>query len=99
MTPPEFTVPAHVEQNAERRGHADQVRDEQRRLSAELRRLRGTPDPPVPDSTRTLRALRERAGLRTDPTPAFRTVSDERAESKGQRVSSARRAVARGDDQ
>lgn len=63
--------------------------------SAELRRLRQTPDPPVPDPERTLSALRKRAGLRDDQRPAFRTVSDERAEAKGQRVSSARRAAAR----
>lgn len=93
----DFAVPAHVEQNVERRRHADDARDEQRRLSAELRRLRETPDPPIPDPTRTLAALREKAGLRIDPTPAFRTVSDERAEAKGQRVSSARRAASRGD--
>lgn len=53
--------------------------------------------PAVPDPARTLDGLRRAAGLPTNVRPAFRTVSDERAEAKGQRVSVARRAAARGD--
>lgn len=50
----------------------------------------------VPDPDRTADAIRERAGLRPQA-PGFRTVLDDRAEAKGQRVSAARRAAARGD--
>jgi len=50
----------------------------------------------VPDPARTLAGLREAAGLRAESFTVGRTVLDNRAESKGQRVSSARRAAARG---
>lgn len=60
---------------------------------AALPLTRNTPDP-----TRTLDGLRARAGLPLDVTPGFHTISDTRAEKKGQRVSAARRATARGDD-
>ena len=54
-------------------------------------------EPIIPDPTRTLAALRAKAGLRPDAVTIGRTVLDTRAETKGQRVSSARRAQARGD--
>lgn len=53
--------------------------------------------PAVPDPARTLDGLRRAAGLPVEVRPGFRTVSDERVEAKGQRVSVARRAAARGD--
>lgn len=53
--------------------------------------------PVVPDPTRTLAALRAKAGLRPDAFHIGRTSFDVKAEAKGQRVSSARRAQARGD--
>lgn len=51
---------------------------------------------PTPDPTRDAAALRAAAGLRLDMTPPARTVFDDVAERKGQRVSAARRAQARG---
>lgn len=39
---------------------ADAIRAVESELSAELRRRRGTPDPPTPDPRRTLAALRTR---------------------------------------
>lgn len=59
---------------------------------AELPRTTATPDP-----ARTLDGLRAAAGLPLNVAPGYRTVSDTRAEAKGQRVSAARRAAARGD--
>jgi hypothetical protein len=53
--------------------------------------------PPTPDPARTLNGLRAAAGLRSDAFAIGRTVLDVRAEAKGQRVSTARRAQARGD--
>lgn len=55
-----------------------------------------SPPPHVPDPNCTLSALRAAAGLRVDAFAVGRTVLDERAESSGRRVSSARRRAARG---
>jgi len=68
MTPPEFVVPAHVEANVAARAVADTERERRRQLSAELRRLRGTPDPPVPDPSRNAKALREKAAAKREET-------------------------------
>lgn len=53
------------------------------------------PEQPV-DPERTLTALRDKAGIRPDAMNVGRTVLDARAEDSGRRVSSARRAAARG---
>lgn len=50
----------------------------------------------TPDPALTLKALRTRAGLDPDAFNVGRTVLDQRAEDSGRRVSSARRAAARG---
>lgn len=50
----------------------------------------------IPDPARTLDALRAAAGLRPEAFAVGRTVVDNRAEDSGRRVSSARRAAARG---
>lgn len=53
----------------------------------------------TPDPTRTLNGLRAAAGIPIDSTFTARTTFDDKAEAKGQRVSAARRAQARGDQQ
>lgn len=97
----EFTPPDDVADrwayDREYRAHKAAADIEHAALCADLRARRQLSDPPTPDPERTLDALRRAAGLRTDVRPAQRTVSDERAEAKGQRVSAARRAQARGD--
>ena len=107
---PQYEIPARVLANAEKR-LAVRTRFTRRPCSTcrqpathwpatghpacETHRI--TQPPATPDPARTLTALRQAAGLPTDVRPAYRTVSDERAEAKGQRVSAARRAQARGD--
>lgn len=56
-----FDEPALVQQNRERRAAADREQQARREQSAELRRLRGTSTPPVPDPSRTAAALRHAA--------------------------------------
>lgn len=57
----EFAEPAHIALNRDRRAVADRELAARRALSAQLRRLRGTPEPPTPDPNRTLAALQARA--------------------------------------
>lgn len=68
MTPPDFDVPQHVTDNLAARAVADEERERRREFSAELRRLRETPNVPIPDPRWTAKALRERAQQQREET-------------------------------
>ena len=107
-----FELPQRVQESIERRARAGArtrvcVYDDCPEPAARARGGRAArclehdaqefPAPVIPDPTRTLSGLRAAAGLRAEAFSVGRTVLDTRAEAKGQRVSSARRAAARGD--
>lgn len=66
-----FTVPEDVaeraQMDADHRAALALEQQARRELSVELRRLRGTSTPPVPDPSRTAAALRERARQEEQP--------------------------------
>lgn len=106
---PEFEMPASVMANAEKR-LAARIRATSRMCvydgcdqaathwpatgSPACETHRSRPKPPTPDPTRTEAYLRRTRGAMHTPA---RTGFDNTVEAKGQRVSVARRAAARGD--
>jgi hypothetical protein len=103
-----FQVPSYVFDSMERRAQASQPRTCIRCPQPALRARGGGASRceqhdiqefgplPVPDPARTLDALRARAGIRPDAFRTGQTSFDRNAQAKGQQVSAARRAQARG---